>query len=236
MKDPSVVEPILSFARTPQGAWINQEQVLLAFRDGRLVQALLDHLKDRDEATRAAAARDLTQYRDERIMPALIAALKDEAWTVQYAAAASLGNLGDPHATSALVAMLDYNPGAAALALGDLHRVETVTQLSALLASPKASNRKEIVAGIAKMPEPVAARAFASFIEKNPVRDCDLDNAVAQALAKLNDPGVIPTLQKINLDGWKKDGCVLARVTAAAALSQRGARAFPEGKENSVVP
>ena len=236
MKDPSVVEPILSFARTPQGAWINQEQVLLAFRDGRLVQALLDHLKDKDEATRAAAARDLKQYRDERIVPALIAALKDEAWTAQYAAAASLGQLGDPRATSALVAMLDYNPGAAALALGDLHRVETVPQLSALLASPKASNRKEIVAGIAKMPEPVAARAFASFIEKSPVRDCDLDNDVAQALAKLNDPGVIPALQKINLDGWKKNGCVLARVTAAAALSQRGARAFPEGKENSVVP
>jgi len=126
LKDPSVVEPILAFAKTPQGAWINRDQVLLAFRDVRLIEDLLDRLKAKDEGERASAARELAEYRDERIVRALIETLKDEAWSVQYAAAASLGKLGDAGATPALVAMLDYNPGAAALALGDLHGVETL--------------------------------------------------------------------------------------------------------------
>ncbi len=236
MKDPSVVEPVLAFAKTPQGAWINQEQVLLAFRDVRLIEDLLDRLKSKDEGARATAARELAEYRDERIIPALIETLKDEAWSVQYTAAASLGKLGDARATPALVAMLDYNPGAAALALGDLHRVETLPRLAALLANPKVPNRKEIIAGIAKMPEPQAGDALASFAEKTPGRDCDLDTAIAQVLAGLHDVRVIPALQRINFDGWKKDGCSTARIIAAQALSQYGARPFPEEKEDARVP
>jgi HEAT repeat protein len=230
LKDPAVEEPILAFAKTQQGAWINQDQVLLAFRDVRLVEILLNRLKDRDEHARAAAANELSEYRDERIVPALIKTLRDEAWAVQYSAAASLGKLGDPRATSALIAMLDYDPGAAALALGDLHRVEALPKLTALLANPKVSNRNEIVTGIAKMPDSPAAEALASFVEHNDNLDCELATAVARALANLHDPRVIRALQKINLDG-----CQGARTAAAQSLSARGARAFAEGKEPSRV-
>ncbi len=126
LKDPSVEQPILDFAKTPDGKWINQDQVQLAFHDLRLLDTLLPRLKDKDESARVTAAKELSEYRDERIVPALIASLKDEAWSVQYAAAESLGKLGDPHAASALIAMLDYNPGAAALALGDLAAAEAL--------------------------------------------------------------------------------------------------------------
>jgi len=232
LKDPSVEQPILDFAKTPQGAWINQDQVQLAFRDPRLVDTLLSRLKDKDESARATAAKELSEYRDQRIVPALTATLKDEAWSVQYAAAESLGKLSDPHAASALIAMLDYNPGAAALALGDLHCVETLPKLAALLANPKVSNRKEIVAGIAKMPDAPAAEALASFVGHANKLDCDLETAVVQALANLKDARVIPALQKINFDGWKDSGCYSARSTAAQALANRGARPFPEEKKN----
>ncbi len=232
LKDPSVEQPILDFAKTPQGAWINQDQVQLAFHDPRLVDTLLSRLKDKDESARATAAKELSEYRDQRIVPALIAALKDEAWSVQYAAAESLGKLGDPHAASALIAMLDYNPGAAALALGDLHRVEALPKLAALLANPKVSNRKEIVAGIAKMPDAPAAEALGSFVEHADKLDCDLGTVVVQALANLKDAHVIPALQKINFDGWRESGCSSARNTAAQALANRGARPFPEEKKN----
>jgi HEAT repeat protein len=232
LKDPSVEQPILDFARTQQGAWINQDQVQLAFHDPRLVDTLLSRLKDKDESARATAAKELSEYRDQRIVPALIAALKDEAWSVQYAAAESLGKLGDFHAASALIAMLDYNPGAAALALGDLHRVEALPKLAALLANPKVSNRKEIVTGIAKMPDAPAAEALASFVQLADKLDCDLETAVVQALANLKDARVIPALQKINFDGWKDSGCYSARSTAAQALANRGARPFPEETKN----
>jgi HEAT repeat protein len=232
LKDPSVEQPILDFAKTPDGKWINQDQVQLAFHDPRLLDTLLPRLKDKDESARVTAAKELAEYRDERIVPALIASLKDEAWSVQYAAAESLGKLGDPHAASALIAMLDYNPGAAALALGDLHRVETLPKLAALLANPKISNKKEIVAGIAKMPDAPAAEALASFVEHAEKLDCDLETAVVQALANLKDARVIPALQKINFDGWQDSGCYSARSAAAQALANRGARPFPEEKKN----
>jgi HEAT repeat protein len=232
LKDPSVEQPILDFAKTPDGKWINQDQVQLAFHDPRLLDTLLPRLKDKDESARVTAAKELSEYRDERIVPALIASLKDEAWSVQYAAAESLGKLGDPHAASALIAMLDYNPGAAALALGDLHRVETLPKLAALLANPKSSNKKEIVAGIAKMPDAPAAEALASFVQHADKLDCDLETAVVQALANLKDARVIPALQKSNFDGWKDSGCYSARSTAAQALANRGARPFPEEKKN----
>lgn len=231
LKDPSVEQPILDFAKTPDGKWINQDQVQLAFHDPRLLDALLPRLKDKDESARVTAAKGLSEYRDQRIVPALIASLKDEAWSVQYAAAESLGKLGDPPAASALIAMLDYNPGAAALALGDLHRVETLPKLAALLANPKVSNRKEIVAGIAKMPDAPAAEALASFVEHADKLDCDLETAVVQALANLKDVRVIPALQKLNFDGWKDSSCS-AGSTAAQALAIRGARPFPEEKKN----
>src|SRR5262249_22119667 len=153
-------------------------------------------------SARATAAKQLSEYKDQRIVPALTATLKDEAWSVQYAAAESLGKLGDPHAASALIAMLDYNPGAAALALGDLHRVEVLPKLTALLANPKVSNRKEIVTGIAKMPDAPAAEALALFVERADKLDCDLQTAVVQALTNLKSARVIPALQKINFDGW----------------------------------
>jgi HEAT repeat protein len=128
--------------------------------------------------------------------------------------------------------MLDYNPGAAALALGDLHRVEAPPKLAALLANPKVSNRKEIVTGIAKMPDAPAAEALASFVQLADKLDCDLETAVVQALANLKDARVIPALQKINFDGWKDSGRYSARSTAAQALANRGARPFPEETKN----
>jgi len=232
LKDPSLEQPILDFAKTQQGAWINQDQVQFAFHDPRLVDTLLSRLKDKDESARATAAKQLSEYKDHRIVPALTATLNDESWSVQYAAAESLGKLGDPHAASALIAMLDYNPGAAALALGDLHRVEVLPKLTALLANPKVSNRKEIVTGIAKMPDAPAAEVLALFVERADKVDCDLQTAVVQALTNLKSARVIPALQKINFDGWRDGGCYSARTTAAQALANRGARPFPEETKN----
>ena len=231
LKDRSVEQPILDFANTPEGKWINQDQVQLAFHDTRLVDVLLPRLKDKQEAARATAAKELSEYRDERIVPALITTLKDEAWSVQYAAAESLGKLGDRRAASALIAMLDYNPGAAALALGDLHVVEALPKLTALLGNPKVSNRKEIIAGIAKMPDAAAAEALASFVEHADKLDCDVTTAVVRALVNLKDTRVIPALQKINFEGWKDKGCPAGEV-AAQALVSRGARPFPEETKN----
>jgi HEAT repeat protein len=228
LKDPSVEQPLLDFAKTPEGKWINQDQVQLAFHDPRLVDTLLVRLKDKDEPARTAAAKMLSEYRDERIVPALITALKDESWPVQYAAAESLGKLGDSHAASALIAMLDYNPGAAALALGDLHRAEALPKLAALLANPKVPYQKEIVAGMAKMPDAPAAEALTSFVEHTDKLDCDLETIIVQTLANLKDARVVPALQKINFDGWKANNCYFARTTAAQALANRGARPFPE--------
>jgi len=71
-----VEQPILNFAKTPQGAWINQDQVQLAFHDPRLVDTLLSRLKDKYESARATAAKELSEYRDQRIVPALTATLK----------------------------------------------------------------------------------------------------------------------------------------------------------------
>ena len=221
--DPTVVEPLLEFAKTKEGAWINTDQVLLAFNDSRVVPHLLDQLKDRDESVRVNAARNLSSFQNDRVVPALIAALQDEARTVQYAAAASLGKLGDPRAIPSLIAMLDYNPGAAALALGDLKAVQAALKLAAVLRDPKATNRNEIIRGIAKLPASTAADLLVSAFQQSPTTDCSFRETLAPELAKVQDPRVIPVLQKIFLESWKPSGCLQARSVAATALSQRGA-------------
>ncbi len=221
--DPGVVEPLLEFAKTKEGAWINTDQVLLAFHDPRVVPHLLTQLKDRDESVRVNAAKNLSSFQDDRVVPALIAALQDEAWPVQYAAAASLGKLGDPRAIPSLIAMLDYNPGAAALALGDLKAVQAAPKLAAVLRDPKATNRSEIIRGIAKLPASTAADLLVSAFQQSPATDCSFRETLAPELAKVQDPRVIPVLQKIFLESWKPNGCLQARSVAAAALSQRGA-------------
>lgn len=225
--DPSVVEPLLEYAKTPDGTWINTDQVLLAFHDPRFVPVLLERLKDQHEDVRVNAAKWLGEYRDERIVPALIAALKDEARAVQYAAAGSLGRLGDSRAVSPLVAMLDFNPGAASLALGDLKVAEAAPKLAALLKNPKTQNRNEIAQAIGKLPSEQAVEALASAAQENEHKDCILQDVLVKELEKFQDARVIQALQRINLDESPPNGCVVARTDASQSLSQRGARPFP---------
>jgi HEAT repeat protein len=234
--DPALADPILNYAKTPAGAWVDQERVLLAFHDSRLVPLLLARLKDEHEDVRTRAANELAAIRDPRIVPALIPVLKDEAWSVQYAAASALGKLGDAHAIPALIAMIDYNPGAAALALGDLKATEALPKLALLLANPKTQNRDEIAAGIAKISGPQASAALVSAIEHDQNMNCELKTQIARTLMSFPDPVVIPALQKINLDGWGPTGCTSARIAAAAELAKRGVQALPEGKQNASAP
>jgi HEAT repeat protein len=234
--DPALADPVLTYAKTPAGAWVDQERVLLAFHDSRLVPLLLARLKDEHEYARTRAANELAAIRDPRIVPALIPVLKDEAWSVQYAAAGALGKLGDAHAIPALIAMLDYNPGAAALALGDLKATEALPKLALLLANPKTQNRDEIAAGIAKLSGPQASAALVSAIEHDQNMNCDLKLQLARTLASIQDPVVVPALQKINLDGWDPKGCAMAKVAAAAELVKRGVEPLPEGKQNASMP
>jgi HEAT repeat protein len=156
--------------------------------------------------------------RDPRIVPALIPVLKDA------------------HAIPALIAMLDYNPGAAALALGDLKATEALPKLALLLANPKTQNRDEIAAGIAKLSGPQASAALVSAIEHDQNMNCDLKLQLARTLASIQDPVVVPALQKINLDGWDPKGCAMAKVAAAAELVKRGVEPLPEGKQNASMP
>jgi len=225
--DPSVVQPLLEFAATKEGSWISVDQVLLAFHDSRVVPDLLAGLKNRDESVRVGAANSLASFDDIRIVLALIAALKDESRAVQYAAAASLGKLGDPQAIPPLIAMLDYNPGAAALALGDLKASQAAPRLAALLQDPKTSNRVQIIQGIAKLPPSVAADVLPASFQQGAFTDCTLRQTLVAELAKIQDPRVIPVLEKIYMDGWKSNECPLARTDAANALNQRGAPLLP---------
>jgi HEAT repeat protein len=234
--DPALADPILNYAKTPAGVWVDQERVLLAFHDPRLVPRLLALLKDEHEYARTRAANELASIHDPRIVPALIPVLKDEAWSVQYAAAGTLGKQGDAHAIPALIAMLDYNPGAAALALGDLKATEALPKLALLLASPKTQNRDEIAAGIAKISGPQASAALVSAIEQDQNMNCDLRLQFARTLAGIQDSAVVPALQKINLDGGGPKGCTAARVAAAAELAKRGVQPLPEDKQNASTP
>jgi HEAT repeat protein len=234
--DPAIADPILAYAQTPAGAWVDQERVLLELHDSRLVPLLLTRLKDEHEDVRVRVATELAAFKDTRIVPALLPVLKDEAWAVQYAAAGALGKLGDARAIAPLIAMLEYNPGAAALALGDLKATEALPKLSQLLSNSKTHNRNEIAAGIAKMSGPQAAAALASAVEHDRNMDCNLMTELARTLGNIQDPSVVPALQKINLDGWGPKGCTSARLVAAQALAQRGARPLPESKQNALVP
>jgi len=225
--DPAVVEPLLDLARTKEGSWISADQVLLAFHDSRVIPDLLALLKDHDPSARVSAAKDLASFHDERTVAALIAALKDESWPVQYAAAASLGKMGDPQAIPPLIAMLHYNPGAAALALGDLKAAEAAPKLAVLLQDPKTHNRAEIIQGIAKLPPSVAVDVLSASFQQGVIADCALQQTLVAELAKIQDPRVIPVLEKIYMDGWKSNECPLARSDAANALTQRGAPLLP---------
>ena len=225
--DPSVVEPLLAYAKTPDGAWISMDQVLLAFHDPRLVPILLERLKEQNEDARVTAAKWLGEYKDDRIAPALIVTLKDESWKVQYAAAGSLGKLGDARAVPALIAMLEYNPGAAAMALGNLKAAEATPRLAALLKNPKTQNRDEIAQAIGKFPGAQVVEVLASVARENAHTDCVLQDNLVHVLAKYQNAQATLALQRINLEESAPNGCVLARQDAARALSQSGAGKFP---------
>jgi HEAT repeat protein/beta-lactamase regulating signal transducer with metallopeptidase domain len=75
-------------------------------RDPRMVNALLEALKDTDKDVRETAMQALVHMRDPRMFEPLVNALKDSSADVREQAAFGLGQLRDARAISALAAAL----------------------------------------------------------------------------------------------------------------------------------
>jgi HEAT repeat protein len=218
-----IEEPLLAFARTPTGAWLDRESVLLSFHDARVIPELLEQLKDAHEHVRVKAANDLSNFKDQRIPPALMDALKDEAWDVQYAAAKSLGQIGDRRAVPALVAMLEYNPGAAAMALGKLQASETLPKLAELAQQKTTKNRSEVIAGIGEFPAEQAVAPLVAAMKAASKNDCEFLVAVTNELGHFETESATAGLRELYFKAWPSDACPEASRLAAQLLTRRGA-------------
>jgi HEAT repeat protein len=71
-------------------------------RNGRVVEPLIDALRDDDWRVRGYAAWGLAVAADPRATPALLPLLDDPVWRMRASAALALHEIGDPRAESAM--------------------------------------------------------------------------------------------------------------------------------------
>jgi len=156
--------------------------------DSRVVDSLIQALKDEDAMTRSIAAGALGKSGDPRAVAPLIEALKDSDTFMRHRAAIALGELGDPRGIGLLIeALKDRDPDVkwgAGFALKQLSSKGATEQLVARLADKDARTRA------------LAAEALANM------RDA---RAIEPAIAVLNDPNPEVRLVAVGTLGSLRD-------------------------------
>lgn len=125
--------------------WSDAVDLLSKNKDPRLVEPLIDALKNGSRHVRKKAAGVLGKLGDPRAVDPLVLALNDEYWEVRRNAVRSLARLGDERAASPLVEVLhdeEYDVRYAAVKAVTTMSAETTPLLIASLAASDANVRQ----------------------------------------------------------------------------------------------
>jgi HEAT repeat protein/beta-lactamase regulating signal transducer with metallopeptidase domain len=164
-------------------------------RDPRMVNALMEALKDTDKDVRETAMHALVQMRDPRMFEPLVAALKDSSADVREQAAFGLGQLRDPRAVDPLASALkDSNASVreqAVFALGQLRAAAAVDAIIAAVHDTSGDVREQAVFALGQIRDKRAVEPLISALkdEKPNVRE-----QAAFSLGQIRDPRAIEAL------------------------------------------
>jgi HEAT repeat protein/beta-lactamase regulating signal transducer with metallopeptidase domain len=187
-------------------------------RDPRMVNALMEALKDTDKDVRETALHALVQMRDPRIFDPLVVALKDASADVREQAAFGLGQLRDARAVDPLSAALkDQNASVreqAVFALGQLHAVAAIEAITTALHDSSADVREQAAFALGQIHDRRAVEPLISALKDDKP---DVREQAAFALGQLRDVKAVEALV-IALKDTNAD----VREQSAFALGQIG--------------
>ncbi len=171
-------------------------------RDTRAGPVLMAALKSASTLVAARAASGLGKLGDRVAVPALVDALgRDRRPQVRRAAAQALGLLGDPASGEALTrAGSDEESSVQSEAAAALETVQAVTELEALLRSPKEGDQVEAVHGLVRLGPDVATPrlidAAGWLPPQSPARP-----EIAHALDEIDCPDAAAALESLIASG-----------------------------------
>jgi HEAT repeat protein len=203
---------------TPEGASQKDEVI------GRLIDTILNALRDSNTGVRSAAVRALGSSASRQAVEPLMALIRDESSTLRGEATTALGRLGTAAVPALIAALSSPRPSIrmlAAQALGEIRSREAVPALINIVKTDLSGARGEAVEALGKIGDPSASDAIISALKtgSNSVR-----HRAIMALALLPGPGVEDAMIGALAD---KDEEV--RQTAVSALGEVGdARSLPK--------
>ena len=157
-------------------------------KDPRVVEPLITALKDPDTGVRFVAAEALGDIKDRRAVEPLIAALKDQEYLVRSDAAGALGDIEDRSAIDPLiVALEDTNPrvrSAAARALGDIKDSRAIDRLIVALKDTDSGVRSTAALALDEINDPRAISPLTAALNDT---DSEVRSQVFKALGDIKD-------------------------------------------------
>ena len=156
----------------------------------RVVSAVLELIKDKDENIRRAAIEILNTCRDKRAVDQLIEATRDKDWWVSERAADALAEIGDAKALPALLEMMAKNNRSlpvAIAAVGKLGDYKLLDKLLPYLQRPEKEVRVAAITAVAQLAGEQQAEAVRPHIQQSAHgADETVARAVTKALQKLD--------------------------------------------------
>ena len=195
-------------------------KILKEVKSQRIIQNLIEKVKDKDSYVRGRAAYVLGQIQAKEAAPQLIELLKDKESYVRGRAASALGQIQAKEAVPSLIELLkdkeSYVRGNAASALGQIQAKEEIPQLMELLKDKKWDVREGAAFALGEMQ---AKEAVPELLELLKDKDSKVRGRVVIALGQIQAKEAVPQLIELLKD---KESDV--RSSAASALGEMKAK------------
>src|SRR5256886_2622785 len=166
----------------------------------KVIDAVLQLVRDKDEDIRRAAIEILNQTKDERAVESLIAATRDSDWWVSERAVDALAEIGSKRAVPRLMEMLQTPASGKALpivvrGLGKLGDSRLVDTLLPLVARPEREIRIEAIQALSRVADEARAEQVRHELQAQVASpDQTISRMAAAAVSELDDriAGITP--------------------------------------------
>jgi eukaryotic-like serine/threonine-protein kinase len=158
----------------------------------RVVDAVIELIRDEDEEVRRAAIEILNQTKDERAINFLIEATKDKDWWVSERAVDALAEIGSKKAVPALMDLLNSENTRSlptvARALGKIGDTRVIESLVKLLDRPEKEIKVEAIGALARLADDKRADVVRNYIQTagSATQDDTIQHAAVRAIEDID--------------------------------------------------